>query len=210
MDTNIRIDEHLIVVEPYYLPLGDELELAEAAYGAGLPMLLKGPTGCGKTRFMQYLAWKLKSLNYNARFIQLAAEINFDMPQYVLSKIADALNEAGKPLKDSRILLLGVAYKENVGDLRESPALDLIHLLQQKGARVVYHDPYVPHVELDEVVITRVTLDKATVRQADCVVITTAHKDYDWDWVAEHSQLIIDTRNATRNVAANSNRIVKL
>ncbi len=158
----------------------------------------------------QYLAWKLKSLNYNARFIQLAAEINFDMPQYVLSKIADGLNEAGKPLKDSRILLLGVAYKENVGDLRESPALDLIHLLQQKGARVVYHDPYVPHVELDEVVITRVTLDKATVRQADCVVITTAHKDYDWDWVAEHSQLIIDTRNATRNVAANSNRIVKL
>lgn len=158
----------------------------------------------------QYLAWKLKTINYNARFIQLAGEINFGMPQYVLGKIADALNEAGKPLKGSRVLLLGVAYKADVGDLRESPALDLIHLLQEKGADVAYHDPYVPHLDEDGIVLSGVTLDRGALQAADCVVITTDHRSYDWEWVVQNSRLVVDTRNATRGVRAGNARIVKL
>jgi UDP-N-acetyl-D-glucosamine dehydrogenase len=158
----------------------------------------------------EYLAWKLKTLNYNARFIQLAAEVNFGMPEYVRDKIVDALNEDGKPLKRSRVLILGVAYKENVGDLRESPALDLIHLLQAKGAEVIYHDPYVPELNEDGLMMTGVRLDQATLQKADCVVITAAHSDYDWQWIVENSQLVIDTRNATRDVATDSGRVVKL
>jgi UDP-N-acetyl-D-glucosamine dehydrogenase len=158
----------------------------------------------------EYLAWKLKTLNYNARFIQLAAEVNFGMPEYVRDKIVDALNEDSKALKGSRVLILGVAYKENVGDLRESPALDLIHLLQAKGGEVIYHDPYVPELNEDGLMMTGITLDQTTLQQADCVVITAAHSDYDWQWIVENSQLVIDTRNATRDVGADSGRVVKL
>lgn len=158
----------------------------------------------------QYLAWKLKTLNYNARFIQLAAEINFDMPHYVLSKIADELNDDGKALRGASVLILGVAYKANVGDLRESPALDLMYMLQEKGTNVTYHDPYVPRLNVDGLKMARVSLDRDTLQTADCVVITTAHSSYDWKWVAANSRLLVDTRNATKNVAANSARIVKL
>jgi len=159
----------------------------------------------------QYLAWKLKTLNYNARFIQLAAEVNFGMPRYVLSKIAEALlAESRKTLEGSRVLILGVAYKADVSDLRESPALDLIHLLQEAGSHVSYHDPYVPRLLIDGVKMTCVDLDQDALRTADCVVITTAHSTYDWDWVAQSSRLLVDTRNATRGVTANPVRIVKL
>ncbi len=158
----------------------------------------------------EYLAWKLKTLNYNARFIQLAAEINFGMPQYVLGKVADALNEDGKALKGSRVLILGVTYKADVGDLRESPALNLIHLLQEKGTDVIYHDPYVPRLDVDGLKMTSVPLDQDTLQTADCVVITTAHGSYDWEWVMENSRLVVDTRNATKGVAANPARVVKL
>ncbi len=158
----------------------------------------------------QYLAWKLKTINYNARFIQLAGEINFGMPQYVLAKIADALNDAGKPLKGSRVLILGVAYKADVGDLRESPALDLIHLLQEKGADVAYHDPYVPHFDIDGLAMTGVSLDRDALQATDCVVITADHSSYDWEWVVENSRLVVDTRNATRDVRASDARVVKL
>lgn len=158
----------------------------------------------------QYLAWKLKTLDYNARFIQLAAEINFEMPTYVLGKITDALNQERKPLKGSRLLVLGVTYKADVGDLRESPALDLIELLHQKGAEVSYHDPYVPQFEVDGLSLTRVSLSPETLRQADCVIITTSHKSYDWNWVVQNSRLVMDTRNATKGIEAESTRVVKL
>ncbi|MEZ4869978.1 MAG: nucleotide sugar dehydrogenase [Caldilineaceae bacterium] len=144
-----------------------------------------------------YLAWKMKTLNYNARFIQLAAEINFNMPHYVLGKVADALNEAGKSLKNARVLLLGITYKADVSDMRESPALDLLHLLQEKGAHCVYHDPHVPRLTLDGRLYTCTPLNDEILQQSDCVVITTAHATYDWSWILEKSQLIIDTRNAT-------------
>ena len=160
----------------------------------------------------QYLAWKLKTLNYNARFIQLAAEINFGMPAYVVGKVSDALNEGGQSLKGSRVLILGVAYKQDVGDLRESPALDLIHLLHGKGAQVSYHDPYVPRLEVDypALALASIILSPETLQEADCVVITTAHQSYDWQWVVENSRLVVDTRNATRDVTAGSGRVVKL
>lgn len=158
----------------------------------------------------EYLAWKLKTLNYNARFIQLAAEVNFSMPQHVLNKISDALNADGKPLNGSKVLILGVAYKADINDLRESPALDLIHLLQEKGAHIDYHDPHVPYLTADGLDLTSVALAEETLQMADCVVITTAHSTYDWQWVAENSHLIVDTRNATKRLDTISARIVKL
>jgi UDP-N-acetyl-D-glucosamine dehydrogenase len=158
-----------------------------------------------------YLAWKLKKLNYNARFIQLAAEMNFGMPKYVRGRIAQALlAEYRKTLKGSRVLILGVAYKADVSDLRESPALDLIRLLREAGSDVSYHDPYVPRLDVDGVKLTCVDLDQDALRTADCVVITTAHSAYDWEWVVQGSRLLVDTRNATKGVSANPVRIVKL
>jgi UDP-N-acetyl-D-glucosamine dehydrogenase len=157
-----------------------------------------------------YLAWKLKTLDYNARFIQLAAEVNFGMPQHVLGKIADALNEDGKALKGARVLILGIAYKADVDDLRESPALNLIQLLQQKGALVSYHDPHIPCFALDGLVTSSVALDQETLRSIDCVVIMTAHSTYTWPWIVANSHLVVDTRNATKGVAENPTRVVKL
>ncbi len=157
-----------------------------------------------------YLAWKLKTLNYNARFIQLAAEINFGMPEYVLGKIADALNEDGKPLKGARVLILGVTYKADVADVRESPALELIHLLQKKGALVSYHDSYVERLDADGVTLAGIELSERALREADCVVITAPHSSYDWQWVVQHSSLVIDTRNATGGIPPHNKRVVKL
>ena len=158
----------------------------------------------------QFLAWKLKTLNYNARFIQLAAEINLGMPGHVLGKIADALNDAGKPLNGSRVLLLGVAYKANVSDTRESPALDLIQLLRDKGSHVTYNDPYVREIEVDGHKLESISLDDATLRTADCVVITTDHKTYDWQRVVDNSRLVVDTRNATGSLKAGKTRVARV
>ena len=158
----------------------------------------------------QYLAWKLRTLNYNARFIQLAEEINLGMPAYVLARISDVLNEARKPLRGSRVLVLGVAYKADVADTRESPAIDLIDLLQAKGSVVSYHDPHVCRLEIEGSVLASVELDSSVLRESDCVVITAAHSDYNWDWVVENSPLIFDTRNATAGVKAGVGRVVKL
>ncbi|MEZ4656210.1 MAG: nucleotide sugar dehydrogenase [Caldilineaceae bacterium] len=153
-----------------------------------------------------YLAWKLKTLNYNARFIQLAAEINFNMPHYVLSKIADALNDDGKPLRNSRVLLLGITYKADVSDMRESPALDLFHLLQEKGAQTMYHDPFVPRLTLDGRLYSSVAINDDALCQADCVIIATAHSSFDWARILHQSQLIIDTRNATADALSEAAR----
>ncbi len=162
-----------------------------------------------------YLAWKLRSLNYNPRFIQVASEVNQGMPAYVLDKIADALNQAHKPLNGARVLVLGVAYKADVGDTRDSPALDLIQLLQRKRAQVCYHDPHVPQVTLPGPegpgeTLTSINLDLNTLRRADCVVITAAHHSYDWPWILENSQLVVDTRNATQGLTYPAGRVVKL
>jgi UDP-N-acetyl-D-glucosamine dehydrogenase len=143
-----------------------------------------------------YLSWKLRSLNYNARFIELASEINTNMPRFVISKVQDALNEHGLPLKNSNVLVLGIAYKPDIDDLRESPALDVIGLLLAKGAHVSYHDPYVANVRHEHWQLSSVPDLLAAVRSADCVVIVTNHKVYDYPAILDAANLIVDTRNA--------------
>lgn len=146
-----------------------------------------------------YLSWKLKLLNYTARFIELASDINTGMPHYWVQKVQDGLNDVGKPLKNSRILLIGVAYKRDVSDTRESPALDIIHLLQTRGALVSYHDPYVPRVEHKEIVLNAVADLTDALRAADCTVIVTNHSTYDWDMIRRQATLIVDTRRVIRD-----------
>ncbi|MCA9981379.1 MAG: nucleotide sugar dehydrogenase, partial [Anaerolineales bacterium] len=145
-----------------------------------------------------YLSWKMRTLNYTARFIELAADINGHMPEYVVNKVADALNDVGKPIKGSRILVLGVAYKPNVGDVRESPALDVIHLLQEKGGLVSYHDPHVPVVKEHDLEMTTAVWSDELLTQADCVVIVTNHATYDWNQIVNTATLIVDSRNAIK------------
>ncbi|NBC17389.1 MAG: nucleotide sugar dehydrogenase [Bacteroidetes bacterium] len=147
-----------------------------------------------------YLSWKMKTLNYTARFIELASEVNTSMPRYWTQQVQDALNEHGKALNGSTVLLLGVAYKKDVSDLRESPALDIMLLLEEKGARVAYHDPYVPAFQHDGLESTCVPDLDAALASADCVVITTDHSDYDWPAIREAAALVVDTRAALRRL----------
>lgn len=142
-----------------------------------------------------YLSWKLRSLHYTARFIELASEINTSMPGYWVQKVQDVLNDVSKAVKGSQILVLGVAYKKDVGDVRESPALDIIHMLTHKGAAVQYHDPYVPVLEYEDIVMHSITDLDAAVEQADCIVIATDHSDYDWVTIVNQANLLVDTRH---------------
>lgn len=141
-----------------------------------------------------YLSWKLRGMNYTARFIEIASEINTQMPRWWIGKIQDALNEAEKSLKGSTVLILGVAYKPDVSDLRESPALDIIGLLAEKGARVQYHDPHVPAFAHDGLEMTSVADLGDAVAEADCVVLVTDHRDYDIPALADASQVFVHTR----------------
>ncbi len=145
-----------------------------------------------------YLSWKMKSLNFAARFIDLAGEINSHMPDFTVNKIMRTLNERKKSVKGSRILILGVAYKADVSDMRESPALDVIHLLSQMGARVSYHDPYIPSVQVESRRMRSQPYSKSLLQQSDVVVITTAHSAFNAKEILENSKLIVDTRNMLR------------
>ncbi|MCY4023432.1 MAG: nucleotide sugar dehydrogenase [Anaerolineaceae bacterium] len=143
-----------------------------------------------------YLSWKLKTLNYNARFIEVASEINTAMPLHVAQRISDALNDEGKAVRGARVLVLGVAFKRDVDDVRESPALDVLALLMEKGAAVRYHDPQVPQLRLpDGQCLYSQPLDAAELAAADCVVVITDHSAIDWQQVADHSALVVDTRH---------------
>jgi UDP-N-acetyl-D-glucosamine dehydrogenase len=157
-----------------------------------------------------YLSWKLKSLNYTARFIELASEINTNMPRYTLGKIQDALNLHKKPLNGSRVLVLGIAYKPDIDDLRESPALDVIHLLKEKGADVRYHDPYIPHLHHDNLHMDSVTDLLSEVKESDCIAIITNHSDYDYARILEAAPLIVDTRNALGKAGKENPKVVRL
>ncbi len=159
-----------------------------------------------------YLSWKMKSFHYNARFIELASEINTNMPRYVVSRIMEALNDRGRALKGSKVLVLGVAYKPDIDDVRESPALDVIGLLQKKGAIVEYHDPYIPHIhhETDGWQMDSVKDVMEAVKDADAVVIITNHKVYDYKAIVESSAFVFDSRNATRTVAKGIDKVVRL
>ncbi len=157
-----------------------------------------------------YLSWKLRSLNYNARFIDLASEINTNMPRYIVGIIQDALNTHSKSLNGSQVLILGVAYKPDIDDIRESPALDVIGLIRQKGARVSYHDPYIPEIKHDDWDMVSVSDMSEAAKAADCVVIITDHKSYDYMALLESSTLIVDTRNALGDAGRQSLKVVRL
>jgi UDP-N-acetyl-D-glucosamine dehydrogenase len=143
-----------------------------------------------------YLSWKLKSLNYTARFIELASEINTNMPRYVVTRVVEALNNHAKPLNGSRVLVLGAAYKPDIDDLRESPALDVIGLLREKKAKVSYHDPQIAHIDHEDWAMDSVPDYLKAAKEADAVVIVTNHAAYDYAALLKGSQLIVDTRNA--------------
>jgi len=143
-----------------------------------------------------YLAWKMRGLNYKTRFIDLAGELNTEMPVFWVRKVAEALNDQGRAVRGASVLVLGVAYKRDIEDVRESPALDIIRLLEQQGARVSYHDPHVPTFREDAHEFHSVPLTPATLEAADCVLIVTDHSAIDFHQVKRHARLAVDTRHA--------------
>jgi UDP-N-acetyl-D-glucosamine dehydrogenase len=159
-----------------------------------------------------YLSWKAREYDFATRFIELAGEINTAMPYHVVQAVAEALNGREKSLKGSRILMLGVAYKKDVDDLRESPSLKLLELLTDRGAHVDYNDPYfaalhkMRHYDFSHLRSTALTPE--TLGKYDCVLIATDHTSYDYNMIVEKSRLVVDTRNATRRVAGSREKIV--
>lgn len=154
-----------------------------------------------------YLSWKSKQAGFEARFIELAGSINGDMPHFVVSKIQNALNNACKAVKGSKIHVMGVAYKRDIDDVRESPALDVIHLLQGLGAEVTYSDPWIPKID-HEPIFMAATDEAKGVQDADCVVIITDHKKFDYTALVSNAKIIVDTRNALKGIQ--SDKIVRL
>lgn len=160
-----------------------------------------------------YLTWRARQFDFHTRFIELAGEINIQASYHVVDVVSRALNKVGKCLNGSKILVLGVAYKKDISDVRESPALKIIELLRKDYADVSYHDPHVPHLkahhpynwEMDGVSLTAERL-----QEADCVLIITDHSSFDYDWILENTKLVVDTRNATKNVTKNCEKIVKI
>lgn len=147
-----------------------------------------------------YLSWKMRTLNYKTRFIELASEINSEMPLFVLGKVREGLNRLSQPVNGSKVLVLGVAYKPDIDDVRESPAIDIIHLLEADGAVVSYHDPFVPRLEEDDQVWESVPLTDDVLKGMDAAVIVTDHAGVDYEKVLIHTPMVVDTRNATRDL----------
>jgi len=160
-----------------------------------------------------YLSWKARQYGRPTRFIELAAEINTSMPEHVVNRVAEALNAHGKPLKGSRVLVLGLAYKRDVDDVRESPSVTLIELLQARGAQVAYHDPFIPSGKpMREHNITHlrsIPLTPANLKRFDCVLVATDHSNVDYDMVCRTAPLVVDTRNATGKKKRPQKRVVK-
>ncbi|MCK5655783.1 MAG: nucleotide sugar dehydrogenase [Candidatus Aureabacteria bacterium] len=154
-----------------------------------------------------YLSWKAKSFDFEARFIELASQINSYMPYHIVNKLIEGLNKRGKCLKKSSILILGVAYKKNVGDTRESPAIDILRKIKEAGARVNYCDPFVPEIRLEKGPVKGKKVSRRLLENADCVLILTNHDCFDYKLVVKHSKFIFDTRNTIKN---SNNKILKL
>ncbi|OPY62527.1 MAG: UDP-N-acetyl-D-glucosamine 6-dehydrogenase [Pelotomaculum sp. PtaU1.Bin065] len=160
-----------------------------------------------------YLTWKAREYDFHTRFIELAAEINMSMPYFVLDKVTKALNSFGKSLKGSKILILGVAYKRDIDDARESPAAKVLSLLLREGARVTYHDSYIPEFKVgtpDNVALKSVPLTKELVESSDCIAILTDHSNVDYEEVVESAKIVVDARNATKDVKSYRDKIIKL
>jgi UDP-N-acetyl-D-glucosamine dehydrogenase len=157
-----------------------------------------------------YLSWKMKALNFPARFIELATELNSQMPVHVVRKVGDILNEDRLAVNGARVLILGVAYKANVSDMRESPAIEIAEQLLQKGAQVDYHDPHVPEFQVGAHALKSVELSDEVLDATDLVVVVTDHEAVDYERVVARSQRVFDTRNATRSVRRGREKIRKL
>lgn len=149
-----------------------------------------------------YLASKAREYDYHMKFIELAAEINEQMPYYVTSRIIESLNACGRSIKGAEVLLLGVTYKQNVGDVRESPSLKLIRLFQEKGAEVSYNDPYIAEIEINGNILTSVEVTRKNLSSADCVVIATNHSSYNYQYIVNKAKLVYDVRGVTRTIKA--------
>jgi len=157
-----------------------------------------------------YLLWKAKEYDMFLSLIETAEEVNCAMPQIVIERITDILNGHGKALSHSTLLVLGVAYKKNISDVRESPALKIIKELQDKGCKVLFNDPYVKEIDIDDHKYVSQELDADLLKNCDCTVIITPHDSYDFDWIVKHSKVVFDTRNATEKVTTNPEKIIKL
>lgn len=159
-----------------------------------------------------YLTWKAREYETNTRFIELAGEINTSMPFWVVNKVMDALNDHGKSLKNSKVLVLGAAYKKDIDDPRESPSFKLMEILLHKGAEVDYNDPYVPELpsmRMYDIKRKSIELTQENIAKYDCVLVSTDHSDYNFDFIVKHAKLIVDTRNATQKVTEGREKIVK-
>ena len=160
-----------------------------------------------------YLTWKAREYEMNTRFIELAGEVNTFMPFYVVNRVGDALNEHQKSIKGSKVLVLGAAYKKDVDDPRESPSFKLMELLEEKGAEVDYNDPFIPVLPKMRMYNVgpkeSVELTPENLQKYDCVLVSTDHSSYDWEFIVKHSKIVVDTRNATKNVLENRDKIVK-
>lgn len=152
-----------------------------------------------------YLSWKARLSGYEPKFISLATEINGAMPHHVVDIVSRALNDESKSIRGSKILILGVAYKPNVSDFRESPSLEVIEMLLERGALISYSDPYVPEILLDKGTLVHRELNAHSLSESDCVLILTHHRDFDYTQVVNHSRLTVDTRNVTRNLVEQGN-----
>ena len=158
-----------------------------------------------------YLTWKAREVGMQTKFIELAGEVNHEMPKYVVSRVMLALNQRGKAVKGSRILIMGLAYKPDVDDVRESPSFELIEELSELGAQVDYNDPLVPkthRMRKHNLTMQSVNLTPTELAKYDCVLIATHHKQYDWQMIADHAKLIVDTRNAMGKVTGRRDHIV--
>ena len=160
-----------------------------------------------------YLSWKAKEYDFSTRFIQLAGEVNTSIPHYVVERIGKVLNDRARSIRDSKILILGVAYKKDVDDVRESPALEIMEILQAKSALLSYSDPYIPRLHkmraYDFSHMSSLPLNEDVLKSQDLVLITTDHSSIDYQWVVDHASSIVDTRNATRRVTRGREKIVK-
>ncbi|MCL4477996.1 MAG: nucleotide sugar dehydrogenase [Deltaproteobacteria bacterium] len=155
-----------------------------------------------------YLTWKMKVFNYRTRFIELATDINNDMPLYIVNRLAELLNKKGKSIKNSKVLILGVAYKRDVSDLRESPSIPVIEEIRHRYGKIMYCDPYVDRIEENGLSMKSTKLNKKILSDADCVIILTDHSVYNYDWIVKYAKLVFDTKNATKSIK--SDKVIKL
>lgn len=160
-----------------------------------------------------YLTWKAREYNFHTRFIEVAGQINIEAPFYTVEKVRQALNKLKKSVKGSRILILGIAYKKDIDDLRESPALKVIEILQNDHADLVYHDPFIPEIKADEEFpfeMKSIELNEEEIKKADCVLILTDHSDFDYQWIVNQASIVVDARNATKAVKEGQEKIIKI